>query len=956
MSGLAIKSKIYAQTNISLNCMTYRSVVPLLFFMSLAVCFPGASRAAEMLIEAAPSRLYEGEPIAYRITVASETRIPDDVLPEFETTDDFRFEYRGRQDQSRQSVSIINGKTMQTTLHIAQFGYEIFPKRAGSLVLGSPKIVLDGRPLRPSRLTLDGRRRNPGADDTLTFEVKGQDRQDVIALELRTDRTSVYPLQPVTATLVVHVKALPGSEEKNPLGFLREAPTLSIPWVETGSLPGGVRPLLDRENWLGPLETDAGGFAVNDLLRRDGFSSRDFGIGSITFGLPGISPRRFAFPAKRVRRPNADGVETDYWEYTLARRFLAERPGRFTLDAVSVKGTFAVTDPGANQPRGETIYAISGPLEIAVRDVPLEGRPKSYIGAFGTFDWTVDLQPRKAHVGEPLTLTFTLSGRGSTSDVKAPDLAGYEEISSLFRIFAPTEQVDADRCVFTYTIRPISAGMLVFPAVEMAYFDVETERFVTKTSEPITIEVAVTETLNENAIHGLVSPSREMSRGGLFANKPSPGGVLESAFTPLRGTVLIVLPAGLYLGLVFGLYLHRRSGNDFSGKRRRAAVPKARRRLESIRSDSRAAAGEIVSAVQGLLNSLVLELLDLPEGGHTTADLCRLLEEAGFSSACLEEVRRLLEKLDAARFGGFSIPQAPELLDAAERICDRIAREPVIRSRKTSAFGLKKAGSSEQALFFLATSLPASLLLATLSGCAVRSDPENLRLFAQAQEIFDAAASAPNKTEEFEKAALLYERLLENGVRSGAVYYNLGNARAQAGKRSQAIAAYRRAGRLMPLDEHLRANLRAVAGKDDNVFPVPSIMYLFFWQNLLGYRMKFAITALLAWSAFVFAAVGLFRFRKAMRRLVLLFAASAAIMGCSVLYDVYRYEFIRYAVVAGEGAVPRKGNSLHYTPSFTSPVSEGTEAIVRERRGNWVLLRFADGQDGWLRDEELVFY
>ena len=74
-------------------------------------------------------------------------------------------------------------------------------------------------------------------------------------------------------------------------------------------------------------------------------------------------------------------------------------------------------------------------------------------------------------------------------------------------------------------------------------------------------------------------------------------------------------------------------------------------------------------------------------------------------------------------------------------------------------------------------------------GCNV-VPTESVRTFQEAQSTYDA--------EDYRQAAVLYEQLIEQGMRSGAVYYNLGNAWAKADEPVRAIAAYYLAKRYIP--------------------------------------------------------------------------------------------------------------------------------------------------------------
>ncbi|HBT78317.1 MAG TPA: hypothetical protein DEB39_15650 [Planctomycetaceae bacterium] len=934
---------------------------------------------AEMLIEADRNTLFEGEAVAYRITVVDQVRIAESITPLFGKMDDFRVDYHGRQDQNRQFLSSLNGQTTRSVQYISQFTYEIYPLKTGKIPIPAPRLMYDGKTLTPSRVVVEGRLYSsdtgggnqgtvPVPVGSLPLQVMPQDRQDVVLLRIESDRETVYPLQPFTILLKVLVKG--GSREpfsdRNPLGILEESPRLLIPWVESGSLPAGLRPESDRESWLSPFESTRGGFAVNDLKQRSFFPSDDF-FGLSPMGGSRQSDRRFSFPMERVAQPNADGVNTPYWQYTLKRTFTAERLGTLDFGPVSIKGRFAVVDPeNPSRLKLQPIYAITPRISVQVRDVPADDRPKDYIGAFGRFDWHVDLQPRTAGVGQPLDLTLTLSGQGSTVNVEPPDLTKIPEIDSNFRVYTPQERIDERQCEFVYTIRPRKGGKIVFPPIGITYFDVETESFVTRRSEPIAIDVEESEKLADippllPGARGAGSKERLALKEGILANTTDPVGAVNHAPSLVEASISIASPFLLYFLVMLGVFCRRRASGDLRARQRRRAVPKARERLKNILSKSRETSHrrtpsadmvrpDFFSEMQSVFAGLVADLAGIREQGLTTADICSGLETLRITPACIERARSLLEQLDAAKYGGINRSRTNETLVEAENLFLDLERQ-LKKPRTDSAPPVVR--------FVVPFAVVLSLFSCTLSGCTFSPASEASGLFVQAQSAFDAADAETDprrRREGFEKAALAYQRLLDRHIENALLFYNQGNAWAKADEPIKAIASYRRALRFEPLNGAVRQNLAAIAPPASKE-PVESwFETLFFWQNVVGYHRLYMIAVLSAWITSGFGVLALFYRNKPLHRLTRLLAVPTLIGIVSFAYDYYRYEMVDYAIVAVEGATVRKGNSLNYEPSFMTAADKGSEAVVLEHRGNWCHLRFIDGQEGWLPDSDIVIY
>ena len=60
------------------------------------------------------------------------------------------------------------------------------------------------------------------------------------------------------------------------------------------------------------------------------------------------------------------------------------------------------------------------PVEILVNPLPQDGRPQDFSGAVGKFTCVVDVRPTELNVGDPITVTTTIAGRGNRAAVPVP--------------------------------------------------------------------------------------------------------------------------------------------------------------------------------------------------------------------------------------------------------------------------------------------------------------------------------------------------------------------------------------------------------------------------------------------------------------------------------------------------------------------------------------------------------
>ena len=580
------------------------------------------SAEPRLTVELGKTQIYEGESVLYLVTLENAERPAPPKLTGF---DDFQVQELGAQS----SVQIING--LRTSY--VSYRYALTPVRSGVLRVPAPVAEVDGASVKGRELTL---------------EVIAPEAQDLALPTLTSDRDWVYPTQVFTVTLAVAVKALPGEfAARDPVSVQSEPPQLEIPFIDENQLPDGVKAAVDWQHWLTPFQSRTrGGFALEGVTRASPFSILDREAVLVR-----PSPQE-------IKRPDAEGKETSYWEYRFARQFVAGKVGSYAFGPVKLRGVFVKGSTSEKGLSGRNIYAIARPVTVEVRDVPLEGRPASYVGAVGTFQLTAELLPAKARVGDPMTLTLAVAGTGTLADTYAPDLALVPEIAASFKIHEATQETVGQARRFTYTIRPQTQKVTEFPAVPVSYFDVNTGRYVTLHSRPIPIEVSAAEQLSADDI--VAAPRSgsdrrqavQTSSEGIFANVIDASQIRNQAVRPGRWLLALLGLAGLYALVAVASVQIQRHGADTAGRRRRTAVSRARRCVaEAAEAFRRGAAREGADHVQDAVAGLVADVTSVPQAGLTPGDIRQQLISLGTAETLVDRVDRLLAKCDAARYG-----------------------------------------------------------------------------------------------------------------------------------------------------------------------------------------------------------------------------------------------------------------------------------------------------------------
>jgi len=198
----------------------------------------------------------------------------------------------------------------------------------------------------------------------------------------------------------------------------------------------------------------------------------------------------------------------------------------------------------------------------------------------------------------------------------------------------------------------------------------------------------------------------------------------------------------------------------------------------------------------------------------------------------------------------------------------------------------------------------------------------------------------------FAAAAAAYEKILQTGAVSPALWFNYGNAEFKLGRPGRAIAAYRQAELLAPRDDEVRANLDFVR----NQVTGPTL-HESRWQDWLGtlslneWTMLAAVTF---WLTFMLLALRQIQPAWSPRlRGLTLGVFVLTILSCGGLGVAATIHFSKpVAVVIEAEATARSGPFAEAQDAFKA--QNGAELPVLDHRDNWFQVADGSGRIGWL--------
>ena len=222
------------------------------------------------------------------------------------------------------------------------------------------------------------------------------------------------------------------------------------------------------------------------------------------------------------------------------------------------------------------------------------------------------------------------------------------------------------------------------------------------------------------------------------------------------------------------------------------------------------------------------------------------------------------------------------------------------------------------------------------------------RLFYKANSLYESR--------EFEKAAEEYQKILDTGIESGPLYYNLGNAYFKMGKIGNAILSYKKAQRIMPADSDLKSNLAYAQSLTEDSGLQSVGPNKFVWLAKIPFReftlngvARILISLYLLIIALIIGGTisPVFRRRATFIFYPLLILLVVTISAFSVRY--YEEEVLARGIVVAKEAECKYEPIDKSTTYFT--LKEGQEVLILNTRNGWRRIRRIDGKLAWVKGD-----
>lgn len=819
--------------------------------------------------------------------------------------DDFQLVW-GPQKGTSSSVSIVNGKVSKSSK--SSFTYILLPKKTGTFTLPAATATVKGETISSKSITIQVVQNGAGQSSGSSSSSGGSGSSssgsgssssreaasgEDVFMRLNLSKTNVVVGEPITATLSLY-------QRSNIVGF------------ENARFPSF-----------------------------DGFWSQET-----------ETPSNIEF--------HRESLGDNIYNAAVLRRYviIPQKSGNMTIDPAEIVCLINVLRPGRSSGSifdsffGEEYVTVKKRVStraVTVKVSPLPaGAPASFSGGVGNYSISARLSKDSLKVHDAASLIVTVSGKGNVSLIEAPKLSFPPDFETYD--VKTTQNTDKSGTTgsktFEYPFIPRSYGDFTLPPLKYSYYDVNSKKYATVSTDSLRIKVAkgnqtATTTLEpgQNQLTVDRKGVKNLGEDIRFIRTKAPSFTEDKGFLVGRPLYWIIL--ALLALAAFAIWLTMRKAAamraDVRGTKNRKATKMALKRLKL--------AGEFMS--KGLQTAFYEELhrallgfvsdkLSMDMAEQNKENIAAALASRGISEGLANEFTDLL---DACEYARYAPSTGSEQMSAHyEKAVDVIT---AIDSN------MKKTTSSPGAAAFL---IAFALMIPSLSKAEPMSYPDSL--WNEGVAAYSAGR--------WNDAAVAWEGIYDAGIRGSELYYNLASAYFKLGETGKAILFYERALKEDPSDKDVRYNLEFARGMtQDRIEDVPEFI-LKTWIKKATYLFSSDLWAVLSILFFAGALALLLLFllgsSSGARRTGFFTGIAALLIAvfCFASASSQRADASR----KDEAIVMRPVSSVKSSPSSDSAkdlfiLHEGTKVKILDEVDLWMNIELSDGRQGWIATKDI---
>lgn len=294
---------------------------------------------------------------------------------------------------------------------------------------------------------------------------------------------------------------------------------------------------------------------------------------------------------------------------------------------------------------------------IQSKALPIEGKPESFNGAVGDFNFVVSSSKNILKSNESATVSVKVTGNGNLKLFELPEIKTPSELE----VFTPEQKEKITinsrgikgSVTKNYTVVPQFKGKYKIPSTEFSYFDLKENKYVSLNSEDLFVEVLEGKELVTNSDMNSTTKKEIIVTGDNFryiqTNSTFHQAIQSDFYTSKLYYLLLVLPL---LFIPVGIAIARKNkarSNDVLGNRLRKADRLAKKYLSEAKKQLGTKEAFYVALEKALHNYLKAKL-KIETSDISREKITELLKKEGVNENDINSFIDVFNSCDMARY------------------------------------------------------------------------------------------------------------------------------------------------------------------------------------------------------------------------------------------------------------------------------------------------------------------
>jgi len=301
----------------------------------------------------------------------------------------------------------------------------------------------------------------------------------------------------------------------------------------------------------------------------------------------------------------------------------------------------------------------SNSITINVRPLPTQNKPADFNGAVGNFSLKSNIDKTNSKTNEPITLKFTISGRGNIKLITQPDI----DFPPDFEIYDPkiTDNISTSNAgisgskTFEYLVIPRNPGKYTIKPVKFSFFDLNSKKYKTLSSPEYDINIEKGANTQSNVVFtGTNKQDIKYIGKDIRFIKTTPFMLHQKGvffFGSLLFYLLMLLPFIIFIIIIIIWRKHIKQRSNIALMKNKKATKIARKRLKKaysfLKENNKVAFyNEISSALWGYLSDKLI----IPVSELSVDNIKDVLLKKNIKKDIIENFTLTLNDCEFARF------------------------------------------------------------------------------------------------------------------------------------------------------------------------------------------------------------------------------------------------------------------------------------------------------------------